>query len=194
MSLVLLLMVLVVREAAPQTDSLQGVAQGTTYHIKFVRPTRDFASKDLEADIEKKLAEIDREMSTYRSDSEISRFNRAPAGEWFPVSRAVAEVVAASREISEKSGGAQDITVGPLVNLWRFGPKDSASGGKKVEFTPPSDAAVQADRKRVGYTKLDVRLELPRDGSRLRGSRSICRRSLPATRLIGWGRSCAIMA
>jgi thiamine biosynthesis lipoprotein len=126
-----------------------------------VQSTRDFASKDLQADVEKKLAEIDREMSTYRSDSEISRFNRAPAGEWFPVSKAVAEVVTASREISEKSGGAQDITVGPLVNLWRFGPKDSASGGKKVEFAPPTDAAVQAARKRVGFKKLDVRSEPP---------------------------------
>ena len=87
-----------------------------------------------QADLEKKLAEIDREMSTYRDDSEISRFNRAPSSEWFAVSRDVAKVVTASREISEKSYGAQDITVGPLVNLWRFGPKDSASSGKKVEF------------------------------------------------------------
>jgi thiamine biosynthesis lipoprotein len=73
----------------------------------------------------------------------------------------VAKVVTASREISEKSGGAQDITVGPLVNLWRFGPKDSASGGKKVEFEPPSDAAIQAARKYVGYKKLEVRMKPP---------------------------------
>src|SRR4051812_18075462 len=147
MSLTLLLMLLVVRGDGPLTVALQGVAQGTTWHVKFVRPTQDFDSKDLQTDIEKKLAEIDREMSTYRSDSEISRFNRAPAGEWFPVSRAVAEVVTASREISEKSSGAQDITVGPLVNLWRFGPKDSASDGKKIEFAPPTAAVVQATRK-----------------------------------------------
>ena len=57
MSLVLLLMVLMARGDAPEMETLQGVAQGTTYHIKFVRPTRDFASKDLQADVEKKLAE-----------------------------------------------------------------------------------------------------------------------------------------
>jgi FAD:protein FMN transferase len=169
MSLMLLLMVLVVREAAPETVTLQGVAQGTTYHIKFVAPTKDFDPKELQADLEKKLAEIDREMSTYRDDSEISRFNRAPSGEWFAVSRDVAKVVTASREISEKSGGAQDITVGPLVNLWRFGPKDSASSGKKVEFAPPTDAAVQAARKRVGYRKLEVRLEPPALRKRIEG-------------------------
>jgi thiamine biosynthesis lipoprotein len=159
--LFLFVLVTTVRAASNETDTLQGVAQGTTYHIKFVRPTKEFDSKGLQADLEKKLAEIDREMSTYRDDSEISRFNRAPAGEWFAVSPDVVKVVAASREISEKSGGAQDITVGPLVNLWRFGPKDSASGGKKVAFEPPSDEAIQAARKYVGYKKLEVRMKPP---------------------------------
>ena len=99
-------------------------------------------------------------MSTYRADSEISRFNRAPAGEWFAVSAAVAEVVAASREISEKTGGAQDVTVGPLVNLWRFGPKDSASGGKKVAVHAADGCGrFKAARERVGYKKLEVRMK-----------------------------------
>ena len=159
MSLMLLLMVLVTRADASDTVVLQGAAQGTTYHVKFVRPAKEFNSKKLQGDIEQKLSEIDRQMSTYRPDSEISRFNRAPAREWFAVSTATAEVVAASRDISEKTGGAQDVTVGPLVNLWRFGPKDSVSGGKKVEFKPPSDAAILAARERVGYRKLDVRMK-----------------------------------
>src|SRR4051794_15835592 len=103
--------------------ALQGVAQGTTYHIKYVSPATPVDRDELQRDVEQELAAIDREMSTYRDDSEISRFNRARAGEWFDVSRAVAEVVAASRQISEKTGGAQDITVGPLVKLWHFGPK-----------------------------------------------------------------------
>lgn len=162
MRLVLLfLLVLMAAEPAAGNDGvmLQGVAQGTTWHVKFVAPTANFDVEGLKGDIEAKLAEIDREMSTYRDDSEISRFNRAPGGEWFGVSRAVAEVVAKSREISEKSGGAQDITVGPLVNLWRFGPKDSASGGKKVAFHPPTDEQVKAAQARVGYKKLEVRME-----------------------------------
>src|SRR5690242_13596982 len=159
----LLFLVLTVAERAASNDAvmLQGVAQGTTWHVKFVAPSANFDVEGLKGDIEAKLAEIDREMSTYRDDSEISRFNRAPAGGWFGVSRAVAEVVLKSREISEKSGGAQDITVGPLVNLWRFGPKDSASSGKKVAFAPPSDEAIQAARKRVGYKKLDARMDPP---------------------------------
>src|SRR5262245_48670597 len=109
----LLLLVLATTSQAATRDAvlLQGTAQGTTWHVKFVPPSAKFDTEALQADLEQKLAEIDRQMSTYRPDSEVSRFNRAPAGEWFAVSPAVAEVVSASREISEKSGGAQDITV-----------------------------------------------------------------------------------
>jgi thiamine biosynthesis lipoprotein len=164
----LFLLVLVAAEPAASNDGvmLQGVAQGTTWHVKFVAPTANFDAEGLKGDIEAKLAEIDREMSTYRDDSEISRFNRARGGEWFSVSRAVAEVVAKSREISEKSGGAQDITVGPLVNLWRFGPRGNApspqpspKGRGSEEFHPPTDEQIKAARARVGYKKLEVRME-----------------------------------
>lgn len=159
----LFFLVLTVAGRAASNDAvmLQGVAQGTTWHVKFVAPSANFDSEGLKGDIESKLAEIDRQMSTYRNDSEVSRFNRAPAGEWFGVSPAVVEVVEKSHEISEKSGGAQDITVGPLVNLWRFGPKDSASSAKKAAFKPPTDEVIQATRKRVGYKKLDARITPP---------------------------------
>jgi thiamine biosynthesis lipoprotein len=143
--------------ASGETVSLQGPAQGTTYHIKFVQPAKAVDVDELQIDIEKLLAEIDREMSTYRPDSEISRFNRAPAGEWFTVSRGVAEVVAASREISEKTGGAQDVTVGPLVQLWHFGAKNA----KTQAFVPPGPEEIRDARKRVSYKKLDVRLDPP---------------------------------
>jgi FAD:protein FMN transferase len=157
--LLLFVLVSLARSASGETMLLRGAAQGTTYHVKFVPSAKDFDSKELQADIEKKLAEIDRQMSTYRPNSEISRFNQASAGEWFAVSAAVAEVVAASREISERTGGAQDVTVGPLVRLWHFGPKSGVSGEKPVAFHPPSDDAIKSARTRVGYKKLDVRIK-----------------------------------
>src|SRR5689334_7134586 len=80
---------------------LQGAAQGTTYHIKIARPPETLDATRLKADVEAKLAEIDKQMSTYRSDSEISRFNAAPAGEWFSVSPPVRNLVSLSRKISE---------------------------------------------------------------------------------------------
>jgi FAD:protein FMN transferase len=159
--LLLLVSAMAVRAAGNDGVMLQGVAQGTTWHVKFVAPAAEFDSEGLQSDLKKKLAEIDSQMSTYRADSEISRFNRSPANEWFTVSRAVADVVTKSREISEQSGGAQDITVGPLVQLWHFGPKDSATSGKRVEFTLPTDAQIQSARERVGFKKLEVRTDPP---------------------------------
>jgi FAD:protein FMN transferase len=148
-------------DARGETLQIRGVAQGTTYHIKIASPPEAFDVERAKADVEKVLAEIDQQMSTYRPDSEISRFNRAPAGEWFEVSRAVRNVVAISREISEKTGGAQDITVGPLVRLWQFGPQDGGSKKTAREFKPPTDEQIQDARKRVGYQKLDFRLDRP---------------------------------
>lgn len=179
MRIVLLLFLLLtssVRAADPRNHWLQGVAQGTTYHIRYVAPKTRVDAETLQADLDRYLAEVDREMSTYRDDSEITRFNRAPAGEWYPVSRAVVEVVQKSREISEATGGAQDITVGPLVELWHFGPKrlkekapspsaplPKGEGGKRAEgrYVPPSDEEVCETRKRVGYRKLEARLDPP---------------------------------
>jgi FAD:protein FMN transferase len=140
---------------------LRGAAQGTTYHIKYVAQPKTLDASRLHADVEKLLAEIDQQMSTYRPDSEVSRFNRAPANEWFAVSPATAKVVVAAQQISEKTGGALDITVGPLVRLWHFGPNSETNGPKKAEFQPPTEAAIDAIRKLVGYKKLDMRLSPP---------------------------------
>jgi thiamine biosynthesis lipoprotein len=134
---------------------------GTTYHIKFVGDAESIDLERLHADVERILADIDRQMSTYRDDSELSRFNRAKAGEWFAVSRATAEVVAAAQEISEKTDGAMDVTVGPLVRLWHFGPSKSAKGGAKQEFVPPTDESLAAAQESVGYGKLHARLDPP---------------------------------
>jgi thiamine biosynthesis lipoprotein len=167
----LVLIVSLTRSAVAETRALRGAAQGTTYHIKFVAPASDVNLRQLQAGVERQLREIDRQMSTYRSDSEISRFNRAPAREWFSVSPATAKVVAAAQVISEKTSGALDITVGPLVRLWHFGPRSDnppssssfpkADAFRKRTFRPPAEDELQAAVKRIGYSKLEVRMKPP---------------------------------
>jgi thiamine biosynthesis lipoprotein len=141
------------RDCAAETIALRGVAQGTTYHIKVVAPRGGIDSERLQADVDRFLGEVDRQMSTYRDDSELSRFNRAAAGEWFEVSPAVVRVVTEARAISEKTDGAIDVTVGPLVRLWHFGPGDA----KKKKRSLPTDQEIAEARGRVGYQKLEVR-------------------------------------
>ena len=140
---------------------LRGATMGTTYHIKLASAPPSIEIGRLHSDVEGVLAEIDRQMSTYRPDSELSRFNRAPADEWFAVSAATAEVAAAAQAISENTGGALDVTVNPLVNLWHFGPSDNAKERERREFKPPPDELLSAARKHVGYQNLEVRAAPP---------------------------------
>jgi thiamine biosynthesis lipoprotein len=98
-------------------------------------------------------------MSTYRPDSELSGFNQASAEVWFPVSAATAEVVSAAQEISEKTLGSLDVTVGPLVRLWHFGPDDASDGAKRRNPQLPSAEAIDAAKTAVGYQKLEVRTD-----------------------------------
>ena len=161
---VLLVGLLIASGARAEPVVLRGVTMGTTYHIKLVEESGTVHTEKLHADVEKVLTEIDRQMSTYRRDSELSRFNRAPAGKWFSVSAATVEVVAAAQDISEKTGGALDVTVGPLVRLWHFGPPSGNEGGagsSKNQFVPPSEAKIATARKSVGYQKLKVRTKPP---------------------------------
>ena len=147
------------RAALAETVMLRGVAQGTTYHVKFVMPTKKVDSKQLQAELDRYLAEIDREMSTYRTDSEISEFNRARRMSGSACRRRWWKLLWL-RGVSENSFGAEDITVNPLVRLWHFGAQPGGAG-KPSAFTPPSDEKIAAARKLVSYKLIETRLDPP---------------------------------
>jgi FAD:protein FMN transferase len=125
-----------------------GETMGTYYQVTARCPD------DVGRLIDDELQVVNDEMSTYLEDSVLSRFNRAPADVWMPVPEAVADVVAAALALSAQSDGAFDVTVGPLVNLWGFGPE--ASHG-----IPGADA-VAAAMMQVGYRHLEVARDPPR--------------------------------
>lgn len=141
------------RQSAPEIV-LSGPAQGTTYTVKVASVPAGIEPSAVRIAVEDVLARVDREMSGYREDSELARFNASPSTDWFAVSPEVATVVAASLRVSEASGGALDITVAPLVNLWGMGP-----AGPPARM--PSEDDVKAAMARVGYRKLHVRAEPP---------------------------------
>lgn len=133
---------------------------GTSYRVK-IADAQAADEAPLRAEIEAVLADVDRRLSTYRQDSEISRFNRAPAEEWFAVSPATAEIVAAAQKLNRESEGALDVTVGPLVRLWHFGPDTIAKAESPAEIAPPQEAAWQMARAVVGHQHLAVRHDPP---------------------------------
>jgi thiamine biosynthesis lipoprotein len=103
------------------------------------------------------LNRLEGSMSTYRADSDVTRFNQSAATDWIDVPQDLADVVWLAQRVSEDTLGAFDVTVGPLVDLWGFGPQRTWLRFGQI----PSDDAVAAARKCVGYQQLHVRLEPP---------------------------------
>lgn len=119
---------------------------GTTYNIKFV-PVDKLDEKILKEQIDQLLLDINQLMSTYIKDSELSQFNQWKSIEPFPMSLQTIEVLKEAKRLGKISAGLLDVTVGPLVNLWGFGPQ---SRPEKI----PSDKLIQATRQLVGLEKL----------------------------------------
>ncbi|WP_413935657.1 FAD:protein FMN transferase [Nitrospira sp. BLG_1] len=134
-------------EPPPAELHMSGHTMGTTYNVKY-RPTPNTPTvKNLQIEVDTLLAEINHTMSTYDPESELSRFNRLQTTEWVPASASLRDVLKAAIEIGAQSDGAFDITVGPLVNLWGFGPDVHPD-----RIPPESDIA--AARARSGLDKI----------------------------------------
>lgn len=100
---------------------LQGRTMGTTYNIKVV-VAKDYDTAPLQQVIDQKLVQLNQEMSTYINDSELSKFNQSRTTEAIEISNGLARVIKEALRLGELSQGKLDVTVGPLVNLWGFGP------------------------------------------------------------------------
>ena len=135
---------------APPPVEFTGDTMGTIYSVKL-------AASDLSAPargairqaIEERLKRVDRLMSTYLPDSELSRFNRHAANDPFPAAPETLEVFRIAREVSQLSGGAFDVTVGPLVAAWGFGATDRI-------LAPPAEAELARLRSRVGFERIEI--------------------------------------
>ena len=121
---------------------IEGEAQGSTYHIKYIAE-RD---ENLKPAIDSILEVIDRSMSTYRSDSAISKINQGDTT--VVVDEHFRKVFEASQKIWQESEGLFDPTVGVLVNAWGFGKQ------KISEADLPTDKKIDSLRKYVGFDKV----------------------------------------
>jgi thiamine biosynthesis lipoprotein len=140
--------------ASSEPIAISGPTMGTTYAIKLHGGAAKVDADALQADIDALLEGINNQMSTWRADSELSRFNTFTGADWFPVSAQTARVVEAAAAISDLSGGAFDVTVGPIVNLWGFGPE-------RGNGDAPSQQQIDQALERVGYRQLAVRSSPP---------------------------------
>ena len=131
-------------ERTPALQKIQGPAQGTTYHLSW-RSAGPVDAAKLKVEIDATFAEIDKQISNYRDDSDIELFNRNPSTEWQEMPAAVIDLLQIAASVYLGSGGCYDPTVKPLYDLWGF---------RKDSFHIPAAEEIAKVRAYVGFDKI----------------------------------------
>lgn len=143
------------RNPAARIGRFGGDALGTNWSALVVGPPDGIAVRLIGV-----LDGVAAEMSQWRPDSALSRFNRSNLGQWRQLPPDFAHVLSAALALSRATDGAFDPTLGALVDLWGFGPPGSRSA-------PPDDAEIEEARKRCGADAIE------QDGDRFRRTREV---------------------
>ena len=133
---------------------LQGPAMGTTYTVAVPRLPQAVARAEIEAAVADVLREADQHLSGWNGSGELVRINDSRTTDWQPISPQLLEVLRESAVVSSASGGAFDVTVGPLVQAWGFG------AGAVEDAPAPAQPVLDALRAKVGQQSLELRLSL----------------------------------
>jgi thiamine biosynthesis lipoprotein len=146
-----LFLALVVAACGPSIEQIEmfGDTMGTTYTLKVVGT--GINKSELGRQTKAALERINAQMSTWRPDSEISRFNRIRTNDWFEISDEFMLVLAAAGEINRQTRGSFDVTVTGLVNLWGFGSSDRRR-------TEPDAEAITEQLRHTGPATFEIDL------------------------------------
>ena len=125
----LFLLVFITNCSSPTKEELflRGSTMGTSYSVRIVEPKEKEILKGIDTEIDSVLVDVNNKMSTYLQSSELSHFNQTKSTDWIEISKDLAHVINTSIGVSKESNSSFDITVGPLVNLWGFGPTQTAN-------------------------------------------------------------------
>lgn len=140
--------------AVPAATVLSGKTMGTSWRVSVIGLDQTQATA-LQQKIQSQLDADDQLLSTWKKDSALMRFNASESLSPWPVSEAMADIITGAMRIGTKTDGAMDITVGPLVNLWGFGPQNQP-------VTTPTDEQIAAAKARTGLQHLTVTQEAGR--------------------------------
>lgn len=142
-------------DTSPSFLRLEGQLGTAAWHITITNPPPDKSAEQLQQELDKVLAHTNQILGTWNPNSEISQFNQNTSTDWIPVSKELAEVVTTTLRLSQESQGLYDVTVAPLLKLWGFKHGDPAQGAI------PTAAEIEAAKAKMGYQKLQVRLDPP---------------------------------
>ena len=133
------------------------------YAVTVVDAPANLSDEELDKTIKDSLERVNQLMSTYIADSDVSRFNQSESTDWIAVDAETARVVDRALKISSITDGAFDVTVGPLVSLWKFGAGAKSADGIQVitKDQLPTEAEIAEVQSNVGFEKLSVRSDPP---------------------------------
>ena len=143
-----------IEESETRVDIVGTTMGPIVYRVVAIKDDQTPDVVELSRAIQSALDHVNQLMSTYQADSDVTRFNESKSTDWISVDVDTATVMLRSLEISELTKGAFDVTVGPAVNLWHFGPNSG-------RFSIPEDAEIESVKRRVGYKNVQARLEPP---------------------------------
>ena len=140
-------------ERPAQVHGFTGLTMGTSWSVLVNTEKLPLAKPRLQAEFNTILNRVNMAMSTYLPASELSRINATDSTGWITVSASLMHVLQAAREINRLTQGAFDITAGPLVNTWGFGPDRG--------FTVPEEQQINTALRLVGQGKLRLDAAAP---------------------------------
>jgi thiamine biosynthesis lipoprotein len=151
-ALILLLCIQLVAcgQVTPEIQSIKGRTMGTGYSILWPAQSPKIDVELTRQKIELLLISISQQMSTYQPDSELSLFNQSRAPSSQNISLEFSKVMAQSIELHDYTDGFFDVSVGPLVNLWGFGPD-------KKPISTPSGSLIKQTLTRVGLDAIHLK-------------------------------------
>ncbi len=142
----------------PRNATFSGVAFfSMSWQVRVSDLPAKVNAQQLQVELQQALDDANKVLSTYQPDTELMRFNAADVNQWIVVSDMLLSTVRSAVVVSAKTQGRYDMTVGPLVNLWGFGPQ---ARPERI----PSDAMIAAAKAQIGWEALVI----DQTGSRLK--------------------------
>jgi thiamine biosynthesis lipoprotein len=156
--------------ASAEPMTFAGPAMGTTYRIRMARSIEGKSLGVVHRKVDRLLEQLDHALSTWRDDSDISRLNRAPAGEWVPIHACLFDILTIAKQLHQQTDGRFDVTVAPLVHWWAeqerlvAAPASAAippdilqiTGMKLISLRRPTANRPAAARKEHSDTAIDL--------------------------------------
>jgi len=133
-----------------EVESFQGSTMGTTYRIKYVQEKSSKGIDVIKKAVDTELEKINSMMSTWDPESNLSLINKADADQWLDLPSDLSKLIGFAFDLSRRTDGKYDVSIGPLINLWGFGPE----GARKI----PTDLQIAKTMKISGYDKIELNI------------------------------------